>query len=820
MSPSDKVLDPVTLVEVVETPAERVEILHPAGPPGPTGPPGPKGEDGATGPRGPTGNTGPQGETGPPGADSTVPGPPGPEGPQGPQGPQGADSTVPGPQGPAGPEGPQGPQGPQGADSTVPGPQGPQGDTGAQGPPGVPGDTVVAAAARVIANMLAAGDAQPAWRVLGSGQMEWGAGGASAPDVTLSRLSAGRLTIGNAALRGTRTAGASTVLEANVAGDAGLRLTVTGDGRITWGDGTNPVDTTLYRGGAGLLYLGSSSQKGRIRAFGSAASDVIFDGLVTTDAQSRWYCRADGLMGWGPGNAGADTFLYRGGAGFLQLGTTTQKGRLEVYGSVASDTAFDSRVTTDAQARWYVRADGAMFWGDGTNPQDTLLYRNGVGMLNLGSSAQKGRLRVVGGATADLVLDSVVTTDATARFYVRADGLQAWGDGTATQDTMLLRWSAGVLAVGTPSVRTQLRIFGSTVADTAYSSYVASEGVARFVVRADGYHAWGDGTAAQDTTLARGAAAGILNLGTTSQRGRLRLFGGVAAELGVETFVTTDGQPRWYVRADGLMAWGDGTNPTDVILSRSAAGRLQVTGEFRITRASQWDPAQSFFATGDTAVRLQTFANGTFQWGPGNTGTDTTLVRGGVGQLNLGQTTQKGSLRIFGGAATDNVLEAFITTGAQPRWYVRADGFMAWGDGTNPPDTTLARLTANTLGFGSSGQTGTFRIYGTVGNTLAIQTWIGNEAQSRFTVRSHGYMEWGDGANPRDTTLYRSAADRLKTDDLFDATGLAVATKVKAGAPVDADWAVAPPDGTIVADSTGSRLWVRVGGVWKGVAVA
>ena len=65
-----------------------------------------------------------------------------------------------------------------------------------------------------------------------------------------------------------------------------------------------------------------------------------------------------------------------------------------------------------------------------------------------------------------------------------------------------------------------------------------------------------------------------------------------------------------------------------------------------------------------------------------------------------------------------------------------------------------------------------------------------------------------------DVILYRSAADRLKTDDLIDATLLALATKVKAGTPVDADWATAPPDGTVVADSTTSILWVRIGGAW------
>lgn len=47
-----------------------------------------------------------------------------------------------------------------------------------------------------------------------------------------------------------------------------------------------------------------------------------------------------------------------------------------------------------------------------------------------------------------------------------------------------------------------------------------------------------------------------------------------------------------------------------------------------------------------------------------------------------------------------------------------------------------------------------------------------------------------------------------------------VTTKLKAGTPVDGDFAATPADGTIVADSTGSKIWVRLGGVWKGVVVA
>ena len=43
---------------------------------------------------------------------------------------------------------------------------------------------------------------------------------------------------------------------------------------------------------------------------------------------------------------------------------------------------------------------------------------------------------------------------------------------------------------------------------------------------------------------------------------------------------------------------------------------------------------------------------------------------------------------------------------------------------------------------------------------------------------------------------------------------------VKAGTPFDGDFVSPPPPGSVVYDTTGSKLWVRHAfGVWKGVAV-
>jgi len=61
----------------------------------------------------------------------------------------------------------------------------------------------------------------------------------------------------------------------------------------------------------------------------------------------------------------------------------------------------------------------------------------------------------------------------------------------------------------------------------------------------------------------------------------------------------------------------------------------------------------------------------------------------------------------------------------------------------------------------------------------AITATVDADANKRFAVRADGRISWGDGTSAADTTLYRGAADTLKTDDAFvyrDAPTLAAST--------------------------------------------
>ncbi len=158
-------------------------------------------------------------------------------------------------------------------------------------------------------------------------------------------------------------------------------------------------------------------------------------------------------------------------------------------------------------------------------------------------------------------------------------------------------------------------------------------------------------------------------------------------------------------------------------------------------------------------------------------------------------------------ASTDRAYQADVTGDANRRWVVYADGKTEWGDGTASRDTNLYRSAADVLRTDDSFQVSTrfsvnqapdasakiavtqaadansvYSINTTVSGNVnqphirmdsaaaagfAIASRVTGDATSRFLTLIDGQLQWGDGASARDTNLYRSAADVLKTDDSF-----------------------------------------------------
>jgi hypothetical protein len=117
----------------------------------------------------------------------------------------------------------------------------------------------------------------------------------------------------------------TTVFRAAAVGDAADRFQMKGSGLHEWGDGTLARDTNLYRNAVGELktdtaftVAGELRPGNLVRASRALASDSQWETRASGDANARWFCRADGQMWWGPGNATQDTNLYRSGLDTLR----------------------------------------------------------------------------------------------------------------------------------------------------------------------------------------------------------------------------------------------------------------------------------------------------------------------------------------------------------------------------------------------------------------------------------------------------------------------------------------------------------------------
>jgi hypothetical protein len=102
-------------------------------------------------------------------------------------------------------------------------------------------------------------------------------------------------------------------------------------------------------------------------------------------------------------------------------------------------------------------------------------------------------------------------------------------------------------------------------------------------------------------------------------------------------------------------------------------------------------------------------------------------------------------------------------------------------------------------------------------NEPTLTTRTAGDVVDRLQVDKSGVARWSGGTAAADTNLYRDSADVLKTDDALVVAD-ALVVKTKAGAITDGDFLHTPPNGTIAIDTMNSKIYVRIGGVWKATA--
>jgi hypothetical protein len=133
------------------------------------------------------------------------------------------------------------------------------------------------------------------------------------------------------------------------------------------------------------------------------------------------------------------------------------------------------------------------------------------------------------------------------------------------------------------------------------------------------------------------------------------------------------------------------------------------------------------------------------------------------------------SMDVQRSSSTSAILQGKVTGDTQQRVAVDAAGSIGWGGGSGAADITLSRGGAGFLltnGYIRSLQ------------ASALASFVGGltgDSVNRSAIYTDGKIEWGSGSATRDTNLYRSAADTLKTDDTF------IAANVLAG---DSAWVI------------------------------
>ena len=94
----------------------------------------------------------------------------------------------------------------------------------------------------------------------------------------------------------------------------------------------------------------------------------------------------------------------------------------------------------------------------------------------------------------------------------------------------------------------------------------------------------------------------------------------------------------------------------------------------------------------------------------------------------------------------------------------------------------------------------------------AIRTKVAGEANARMSMDAGGKITWGSGSASGDVTLYRSAANTLKTDDTLVAT-TGIVTLATDGAP-----STALANGALAVDTTNDVFYFRSSGAWQEVS--
>jgi hypothetical protein len=238
-----------------------------------------------------------------------------------------------------------------------------------------------------------------------------------------------------------------------------------------------------------------------------------------------------------------------------------------------------------------------------------------------------------------------------------------------------------------------------------------------------------------------------------------------------------------------------------------------------ITRPNGTDGALRSLTTGDTVPRWLVLANGRMQWSSGSATADTLLERQAAGQLLLTGTDARFYLKTSNAVSPYAAFAFLDSAGErkfQIDWATGSSGIVRFGTltGSAGSETFTEALRFDPAVPGVAQHRGASST-----SRVALATVLGLSNNGYWNLRADGQMAWGDGTAVTDVLLYRISASRLQTDGyLLAEKGLATKAYAGAISDGTFP-GLTPQSGTIAVDTTNSRLYVKVGATWKYVAL-
>jgi hypothetical protein len=372
----------------------------------------------------------------------------------------------------------------------------------------------------------------------------------------------------------------SSLLALSVSGDADNRFAIDPTGKMTWGSGTAPRDTDLYRASTGVLETDGSLTVSGTLGIGQTASGSIK--LEVANA-------ASGQL-----------------AQFSRTSTSdTSPVVLVLAGDTSTSSALAVSVSGDSVNRFAADPTGKLAWGSGSATRDTNLYRSTTGTLTTDDNLTVGETLAVTGTSHLTGNVGIGTSPGSLPLSVlaSASGQLAQFERTSTADT------SPVVAV----------YAGDTSTAQALGISVAGDTTSRFGIDPTGKLSWGDGTDARDVDLYRsgvgvlktdeslyvstalgvGTAPGSLRLTVNnSASGQLAQFtrtstsdsspvvaifaGDTSTSSALTMSVSGDADNRFAIDPTGKLTWGTGAAVRDTTLNRSGVNYLSTNGYFSV----------------------------------------------------------------------------------------------------------------------------------------------------------------------------------------------------------------------------------------------